>query len=145
MLMTLLAPGLVSKKPSSISGVTKILVILVAHEVTNVLLLHIGIEIIDSPLANALNTALFLFQREKIRSHVIFLRFRPILHGHWPGALPAGATGTNAPARLSGAPRGLLARLWGASAVNFLAFVRDFLQLSSLAVLEAPIKTVFCT
>ena len=61
-------PMLVSRK-WSISRVTKIFVIL-AHEVLDGLLLRIGIEINDGPLANALNMALL---PKKNRSHVIFL------------------------------------------------------------------------
>ena len=57
MLMTFFAPRLVSKKPRSISRLTKIFII-IAHEVLDGLLLRIGIEINDRPLANALDMAL---------------------------------------------------------------------------------------
>ena len=53
MLMTLWATMLISRKPSPISRVTKIFVIL-AHEVLDGLLLRIGIEINDGPLVNVL-------------------------------------------------------------------------------------------
>ena len=63
MLMTLWATRLVSRKPPSISRVTKIFVIL-AHEDLDGLLLRIDIEINNGPLANVLNTARFHVKKE---------------------------------------------------------------------------------
>ena len=65
MLMTLLAPGLVSKKPSSISGVTKYPYLILAHKALNVLLLHIGIEIINGTLASGLKYSIVSCFEEK--------------------------------------------------------------------------------
>ena len=55
--------------------VTKKISVIIANEVLDVLLLRIGVEINDGPLANVLNMALFPVLEQEIRSHVISLLF----------------------------------------------------------------------
>ena len=86
MLMALWAKRLVSMKPSSISTVTKISVLL-AHEVLDGLLLPISTEINDGPFANDLNMVLFPALKKKSSTSDLpsvgwFLHGH---HGHWPG------------------------------------------------------------
>ena len=94
--------------------------VILANEVIDVLLLRIDTEINHGALANVLNMALFPVLEQEIRSHVISLLlagFAWTLARDVPSRV---ATGTNAPARLSGASRGLLAHLCGVAVANFL-------------------------
>ena len=83
--------------------VRKISVIL-AHDVLDALLLRIGIEINNGPLANFLNMTFFPVFEKGIRSHAIFILL-PGVCMDTGQRVASGAKGTDAPARLSGAPQ----------------------------------------
>ena len=111
------------------------MLVIPAHEVHDGLLLGIGIEINDGPLANFLNMTLFSVSKKRDSFTFDFVFMAGFCKDYGQGRSRWRANGTNAPARLSGAPQGLLARRCRAVIGNFLG-IHTRPNLANLALLQ---------